>query len=115
MNLENLTIKEIWSMIEPILKEDVEPFKHLNTIYELQLDDHIYQLQFAKGELTFYDTQEKSADCTLKMSEKNFKKFLKGELNSAMAFMTGQLKVEGNIGLALSLEKVIKQYSFFDE
>lgn len=115
MNLENLTISEIWTNIEPILKENIEPYKHLDTIYELNLDGAIYQLHFKKGELTFYEEANKRAECTLKMSEKNFKKFLLGDLNSAMAFMTGQLKVEGNVGLALALEKIIKQYTFFDQ
>lgn len=114
MESEHMSIQQIWTKAEKILKANNEPYKHLTAVYELHLDDDdVYQLHFAKGDLKFYEKVVTEADCTLKMSEKNFKKFLAGKLNSAMAFMSGQLKVEGNISLALSLEKIIKQYDSF--
>lgn len=113
MSLNDMTIKEIWEDAEQVLQADKQPYEHLKAIYELHLDGVVYQLHFSNGELIFYEEVVKVADCTLKMSEKNFKKFLAGDLNSAMAFMTGQLKVEGNISLALALEKIMKQYKLF--
>jgi len=113
MNLENMSIKEIWEKAEQVLQADKQPYKHLKAIYELHLDGDVYQLHFDNGELNYYEEAVADAQCTLQMSEKNFKKFLAGDLNSAMAFMTGQLKVEGNISLALSLEKILKKYTFF--
>lgn len=43
---------------------------------------------------------------------KEFQKLLQGDLNSTTAFMTGRLKVKGNIGLALKLESILKKYNF---
>lgn len=113
MNLETMSIKEIWEHVEQVLRTDQGPYKHLNAVYELHLDEDVYQLHFTNGELSFYEAIMADAHCTLRMSEKNFKKFLQGDLNHAMAFMTGQLKVDGNISLALSLEKVLKKYKLF--
>ncbi|GAJ99470.1 SCP2 sterol-binding domain-containing protein [Geomicrobium sp. JCM 19055] len=50
------------------------------------------------------------ADCVLKMSDKNFHKLLDGEWNPTTAYMTGQLKVEGEISHALKLYHTLKQY-----
>jgi putative sterol carrier protein len=47
---------------------------------------------------------------TLILNEANFSKLLKDDLNTTMAFMTGGLKVEGSIGLALKLQEIVKKY-----
>lgn len=113
--LENGTITEIWKFVEGKLQENKAPYSNLNATYEFQIIDiqnSLYQVKFNNGDIEIKDQQIAEADCTLKMKEKYVRKFLKGELNSTTAFMTGKLKVEGNIGLALKLEGVLKQYNF---
>lgn len=43
------------------------------------------------------------ADVTLGASADTFKAILDGEMNPTMAFMSGQLKVDGDMGLAMKL------------
>ena len=43
------------------------------------------------------------------MSDENFVKRFKGELNSAMAFMTGKIKLKGDMNLAQPLVSFIDQ------
>lgn len=43
------------------------------------------------------------ADVTLILSSEDFEEMLEGSLNPQMAFMTGKLKIEGDMSLALSL------------
>ena len=43
------------------------------------------------------------ADCTMTASAETFQSILDGELNPTSAFMTGRLKVEGEMGLAMKL------------
>lgn len=45
-------------------------------------------------------------DTTLKVSEENFQKLLSGELNPTTAYMTGKLKLEGDMGAAMKLQKL---------
>ncbi len=42
-------------------------------------------------------------DITLSMSDENFVRMITGRLNGTMAFMTGKLKLKGDMGLAMRL------------
>jgi putative sterol carrier protein len=50
---------------------------------------------------------DEDADVTLTASADTFRAILDGDLNPTMAFMTGKLAVDGNIGLAMKLGAVI--------
>ena len=46
------------------------------------------------------------ADCTLSASEDTLVKIAKGEANPTTAYMTGKLKIKGDMGAALKLQKL---------
>ena len=46
-------------------------------------------------------------DANFKMSSANFGKMFAGKLKPTAAFMTGRLKIEGNMGKAMKLEKLM--------
>ena len=47
-------------------------------------------------------TDDGDADCTMKVSMDDYSKMLAGELDGQMAFMTGKLKLEGDMGAAMA-------------
>jgi putative sterol carrier protein len=46
------------------------------------------------------------ADCTVTISPKNFQKLISGDLNPMMAVMTGKLKIEGDMSVAMKLQSL---------
>jgi putative sterol carrier protein len=49
---------------------------------------------------------EGDADCTISASEENFQKIIAGEQNPTAAYMTGKLKIKGDMGAAMKLQKL---------
>jgi putative sterol carrier protein len=46
------------------------------------------------------------ADATISSSEETFEKIVSGEQNPTTAYMTGKLKIQGDMGAALKLQKL---------
>lgn len=46
------------------------------------------------------------ADCVIRTSEKTFMGIVRREQNPTTAYMTGKLRVEGDLGLAMKLQKL---------
>jgi putative sterol carrier protein len=46
------------------------------------------------------------ADCTFSASEESFEKIVAGEQNPTTAYMTGKLKIKGDMGAAMKLQKI---------
>jgi putative sterol carrier protein len=49
-----------------------------------------------------------SPNITIKIGDENFAKLMTGRLDGTMAFMTGKLKVKGDMGLAMRLSRIFK-------
>jgi putative sterol carrier protein len=49
---------------------------------------------------------EGDADVTISTNEENFGKIVAGELNPTTAYMTGKLKIKGDMGAAMKLQKL---------
>ena len=48
----------------------------------------------------------READCTIRASEETLVKIARGEANPTTAYMTGKLKIDGDMGAALKLQKL---------
>jgi putative sterol carrier protein len=46
------------------------------------------------------------ADCTFTATEETFEKIASGEQNATTAYMTGKLKIKGDMGAAMKLQKI---------
>lgn len=52
-------------------------------------------------------TTDGPADCTITMSMDDFQDLIAGDLNPTMAFMTGKLKVDGDMSVAMQLSQIM--------
>jgi putative sterol carrier protein len=59
----------------------------------------------AEGETV--TTSDAPADTTMTASAETFEGILDGDVNPTSAFMTGKLKVEGDMGLAMKLAAIL--------
>jgi putative sterol carrier protein len=52
-------------------------------------------------------TTDAPADCTIKISKDNFEQLIAGELNPTAAFMTGKIKIAGDMSVAMALSQIL--------
>ncbi len=48
-----------------------------------------------------------NAKCTVAATDQNFLDIVNGKLNAQMAFMSGKLKIQGDMGLAMKLQQIL--------
>ncbi len=52
-------------------------------------------------------TADQETDCTIKLSLSDLEDMISGELNPTTAFMTGKIKIEGDMSVAMALSQLI--------
>lgn len=52
-------------------------------------------------------TTDQDADCTIKLSLSDLEDLISGDLSPTTAFMTGKIKIEGDMSVAMALSQLI--------
>ncbi|MFC7440394.1 SCP2 sterol-binding domain-containing protein [Laceyella putida] len=110
---EEFNLDKVFSMIERVLGENPKSVQGINAIYQYDLsgdDGATFQLHLTEGRVKAEKGAPAEADCILQMSVRDFKDMLLGNISGTAAFMSGKLKIKGNIGLAMKMEKILRQY-----
>lgn len=82
-----------------------------NLIFQVNLKESgPIQMVIKDGRITVFEDNSNTPEITLILSDENYSKLLKGDLNTTMAFMKGSIKVEGKLDKAFKLLEVVKQY-----
>lgn len=115
--IEEYTLAEAMQKIEEALNQNPAPIEGINSIYQFDItgeEEVSYQLQLQDGKAKVVEETATPADCVLKMSLESFQQFLLGKLNGTVAFMSGKLKIKGDIGKAIKIEGILRQYNVSD-
>src|SRR5512141_3402879 len=51
--------------------------------------------------------QKEGAKCTVSATDADFLNIVNGKLNPQMAFMSGKIKIQGDMGLAMKLQQIL--------
>ena len=90
------------------LPSRVDPGKTagLNNSYVFDIEGAgTWTVKVADGGVTV-DDGDTGGDCTISASAETFEKVVKGEQNPTAAYMSGKLKVKGDMGAAMKLQKL---------
>jgi len=85
---------------------DPERARSLDASYRFDIEGAGTWRLESDGERAVVTESEGPADCVIRADEKTFLRILRGEQSPMGAYMTGKVKVEGDLGLALRLRDV---------
>ncbi|RLQ88431.1 SCP2 sterol-binding domain-containing protein [Notoacmeibacter ruber] len=51
-------------------------------------------------------TEDKPADCTISLDKSDLEEMIEGDLDPTQAFMSGKLKVDGDMSVAMKLQQL---------
>ena len=92
------------------LKEKPETSKAVNSIYEFNItgdNGGVWTVDLTKEPGVVTPGTTGQAKCTVTCASSDFMNIVAGKMNPQMAFMSGKLKIKGDMGLAMKLQKVI--------
>ena len=90
------------------LPSRVEPGKTagMNNSYVFAIDGAgTWTVRVSDSGVTVEDG-DTGGDCTIAASAETFEKVMKGEQNPTAAYMSGKLKIKGDMGAAMKLQKL---------
>jgi putative sterol carrier protein len=87
-------------------KVDPSRIAGMSNTYVFDIDGAgTWTVKVADGAVSVVEGAE-DGDCTISTSEENFRKIVNGEQNPTTAYMSGKLKIKGDMGAAMKLQKL---------
>jgi len=79
-------------------------------VFHFKISDKSYTVDLKNGKGSVKSSAPEKADCTLTFgSETDFVNLMTGKANGQNLFMQGKMKIQGNMGLAMKLDKIPKK------
>ncbi len=100
----------ISSMQEQVGKIDPAKVKGVNATFQFELsgeEEGTFHLNVADGNVDLAEGSSDSPNVTIIMDSEDFKGMQSGDLNATNAFMSGKLKVKGDMSLAMKLQALL--------
>jgi len=101
---ETQTIEQLFSEMEGKFKADKAAGITATFQFNITGDGGgVWHAKIADGAAVFGEGEVEGANCTITSTADDWVKIVSGSMNPQMAFMTGKLKVQGDLGLATKL------------
>jgi putative sterol carrier protein len=86
---------------------DSSKIEGMNNTYRFDIEDAgSWTVDVSDGQVSVSQDGDAEADCTIATSEETFLKLVSGEQNPTTAYMTGKVKIKGDMGAAMKLQKL---------
>ena len=99
------TVKEYFDGLEGRIDESKTAGMNNTYVFDVEGAGQ-WTVDVRDGKLSVTEGASEAADCTISTSEETFEKLASGEQNPTTAYMTGKLKVKGDMGAAMKLQKL---------
>src|SRR5437660_6783802 len=91
------------------LQDKPDISKAVNSTYEFNItgdNGGVWTVDLTKEPGVVTAGSQGAAKCVVTAAGPDFEKIVTGKMNAQMAFMSGKLKIKGDMGLAMKLQKV---------
>ena len=106
-----MSMKEIYGMLKAGVEGDPTLVKKVKGIITFKFSDKkdlwTIDLKSGKVGVVYEGKAKKKANLIITMKSKDFIALAEGKLNGQQAFMSGKLKMKGNMGLAMKLTSIM--------
>src|SRR5215471_18235972 len=106
------TASEIFTEISNRLQSDPSKVQGMNAVYAFDLADDQdggqYHINLKDGSADVGPGTPESPNITITMKAADFVDLATGKLDGTMAFMSGKIKIKGDMGLAMKLQSVLR-------
>jgi putative sterol carrier protein len=90
---------------------NAEAAKGMNAVYQYDITGDggtQFYTEIKDGQLTVKEGTHPSPNITITMTAKDYLDLVNGKLNGQMAFMSGKLKIKGDMSLAMKLQNLFR-------
>ncbi|MCB0036529.1 MAG: SCP2 sterol-binding domain-containing protein [Anaerolineales bacterium] len=98
------TLNEIFGKI--VDRFDSEKMASVTATVQFDLGDEQHYLALENGSISHEEGTAENPDATITMTADDFKALTSGDLNPMTAFMSGKIKVKGDMGIVMKLQSV---------
>ena len=105
------TPTEVFSEIDNRLQADPSRAKGMNAVYAFDLsgdEGGQYHIALKDGTHDVGKGAPENPNITISMKDTDFVDLALGKLDGTMAFMSGKIKIKGDMGLAMKLQSVLR-------
>ncbi len=105
-----MSLKEVFAGLQEKINADPSKMAGVTATYQFNLsgdDGGEYNIVFTDGAGKVNEGAADNPDITISMDAGDFKDLVNGKLDAMGAFMSGKLKVQGDMSLAMRLQSLL--------
>jgi putative sterol carrier protein len=92
------------------LRNKPDVLSKINSVYQFNIsgpDGGSWSVDCTKPGGEVASGQKEGAKCTVSATDADFLNIVNGRLNAQMAFMSGKIRIQGDMGLAMKLQQIL--------
>jgi len=107
-----MTFQEVLAKLKKRVEEEADPAKlaNLDAVFQFELtatNGGTFHARVADGKAEVVEAAHDNPNVTIIISLEDFDKMIDGKLNATSAFMSGKLKVKGDMAMAMKLQSIV--------